>query len=165
MSHNFIFKSTKTYCHNLGLSVCFRQWRAKDSHCRFLHGYALQVKLVFEACDLDERMWVVDFGGLKPVKKFLEDKFDHKLIVAGDDPELDRFLALDKTVAEVLVFRHVGCEAFAKEIYNFVDSYLLTSYKSAPDRVVLRSVEVREHGGNSAIYERVEMDINKMRFR
>lgn len=34
--------STKTYGHNIGLSAVFRQPHA-DSHCRFLHGYSLQL--------------------------------------------------------------------------------------------------------------------------
>ncbi len=42
-----IYRSTKMYDHNEGLSCCFRQWRATDSHCRLIHGYALAFKFVF----------------------------------------------------------------------------------------------------------------------
>lgn len=49
-----IYRSTKTYGHEIGLSAAFRQWRA-ESHCRFVHGYALAVKFVFEAGELDAR--------------------------------------------------------------------------------------------------------------
>ena len=31
----------------------------------FVHGYSLGFKLVFECDSLDERNWVMDFGGLK----------------------------------------------------------------------------------------------------
>ena len=48
------YKSTKTHGHAIGLSAAFRQWRA-DSHCKYLHGYALAVKFVFEAGELDAR--------------------------------------------------------------------------------------------------------------
>ena len=74
------YKSTKTYGHELGLSCCFRQWRA-ESHCRLLHGYALSIRLVFEAEELDVRNWVVDFGSLKSLKQMFVDTFDHKLLV------------------------------------------------------------------------------------
>ena len=77
--------STKTYCHNLGLSVCFRQWRA-DSHCKYLHGYSLEIGFKFQAEELDLRNWIVDFGSLKSLKGLLEDTFDHKCLVAEDDP-------------------------------------------------------------------------------
>ena len=79
-----MYKSTKTFGHEIGLSACFRQWRA-DSHCRFLHGYALAIKFVFAANELDVRNWVVDFGSLKSLKSQLEDTFDHKLLVAEND--------------------------------------------------------------------------------
>ena len=42
-----VWRSTKTYGHEEGLSCCFRQWRATHSHCRLLHGYALSFRLTF----------------------------------------------------------------------------------------------------------------------
>ena len=45
----------------------FRQWRA-DSHCKFLHGYSFEFEFEFGAHELDERNWVVDFGGLKELE-------------------------------------------------------------------------------------------------
>ena len=71
--------STKCYGHNIGLSAVFRQPHA-DSHCSLLHGYSLSFKFTFGCNELDERNWVVDFGGLKPLKKWLEDSFDHKVV-------------------------------------------------------------------------------------
>ena len=68
--------STKTYGHNIGLSAVFRQPHADHSHCRFLHGYSLGFKFKFACNELDNKNWVVDFGGLKPLKKWLEDSFD-----------------------------------------------------------------------------------------
>ena len=59
-----IYRSTKTYDHNEGLSCCFRQWRA-DSHCKLLHGYALAFKFVFATRALDARNCCYDFGGLR----------------------------------------------------------------------------------------------------
>ena len=55
------YQSTKQFGQDLGLSCCFRQWRA-ESHCNQLHGYAIAIRLVFEAEELDVRRWVVDFG-------------------------------------------------------------------------------------------------------
>lgn len=145
------FQSTKTYGHNLGLSCCFRQWRAEHSHCRFLHGYALEIKLVFEAEELDDRNWVVDFGGLKDIKQWLEQKFDHKTLVAHDDPERIVFDAMqDAGLIQVVPVPATGCEAFAKMIYDYVSAWLLSSCGMIKAKLV--SVEVREHGANSAIY-------------
>ena len=155
LTPRFRYKSTKTYEHSVGLSCCFRQWKAQSSHCRFLHGYALQVKMVFTAEKLDDRGWVVDFGGLGAIKALLVDLFDHKLLVAEDDPFKDNLVRLGQMgLAQVVVLSDIGCEAFAWHIYEIVDEWLHEQYVvgSLP---LLESVEVREHGGNSAIYERV----------
>ena len=43
----------------------------------------------------------------------------------------------------------VGCEKFAEKVYNYVSPKVYTDTKC---RVSLYSVEVFEHGANSAIY-------------
>jgi 6-pyruvoyltetrahydropterin/6-carboxytetrahydropterin synthase len=144
------FRSTKTFGHDLGLSAAFRQWRA-DSHCKYLHGYALAFTLTFEADDLDNRNWVMDFGGLKEVKDLITAIFDHKTLVAIDDPELTRFEALaDAKVIDLVVVQATGCEAFAAQVYRMTQMWLNRA-GHAP-RVRLVSVECREHGANSAIF-------------
>lgn len=146
-----MFISTKTYNHELGLSCAFRQWRAK-SHCRFLHGYALAVRVEFGAEKLDENGWVVDFGGMKQFKKFLEDTFDHKTLAAHDDPMLAQFEEMESLdIIDLMIIPAVGCEAFAKYVYEAAEDWVLSQPVLA-DRVKVLSVEVREHGANSAIY-------------
>ena len=145
------YTSTKTYGHDIGLSAAFRQWRATDSPCRFIPGYALSVRLEFEAETLNETNWVVDFGGLKSFKKWLEDTFDHKLLVAEDDPEAIRLTHLARyDLADVVVLPATGCEAFAKHIFERAQVWLKEQNYSP--RVWIKSVEVCEHGANSAIY-------------
>lgn len=144
------FRSTKTYGHEIGLSACFRQWRA-ESHCKLLHGYALAVRFEFEADELDVRNWVVDFGSLKSLKGWLEDTFDHTLLVANDDPMRHELAKLDACgLARVVWVDATGCEAFAKLIHECAEVWLRDN-GYAP-RVRMASVEVKEHGANSAIY-------------
>jgi 6-pyruvoyltetrahydropterin/6-carboxytetrahydropterin synthase len=144
-----MFLSTKEYGHDVGLSCCFRQWRAK-SHCNKLHGYALAVKFIFGARQLDHNNWVIDFGGLKTLKAELQDLFDHTLLVAEDDPQLEHFLELQRVkIANVIVVPAVGCEMFATLAFDCGANWL-TKNGYAP-RVTLVSVEVKEHGANSAI--------------
>jgi 6-pyruvoyltetrahydropterin/6-carboxytetrahydropterin synthase len=145
-----MYRSSKTYGHEVGLSCAFRQWRA-DSHCRFLHGYALSVHIEFEARELDVRHWVVDFGSLKSFKGELEGQFDHKLLVAEDDPALSVFMDLDaQGLAQVRIVDATGCEAFARLIYEYANVWLIDN--GYGDRVGVRHVTVREHGANSATY-------------
>jgi 6-pyruvoyltetrahydropterin/6-carboxytetrahydropterin synthase len=141
--------STKTYNHSIGLSACFRQWRA-HSHCRFLHGYALKVKFTFAADALDERNWVVDFGGLKNLKGWLEDTFDHKTLIAEDDPMLGTFKQLDdQGLIQLRIVPACGCEKFAEMIYEYTEQWLKDA--GFGPRCQLVEVEVSEHEGNSAI--------------
>ena len=145
------YRSTKTYDHSEGLSCCFRQWRASSSHCRLLHGYALAFKFVFATHELDERNWCFDFGGLKPVRAWLHEMFDHTLLVAADDPHVDLLRSLDRRgLAAVRVMPAVGCEAIAKQVFDHVSRYVRDE---SDGRVWLESVEVREHSGNSALYQ------------
>jgi 6-pyruvoyltetrahydropterin/6-carboxytetrahydropterin synthase len=144
------YQSTKTYGHNIGLSACFRQPHANHSHCRFLHGYSLAFRFTFQAAELDERNWVVDFGGLKPLKKWLEDTFDHKVVLDEHDPMMYHFETLQTVgVAELTVLDGVGVEMFAKHAYNFADKLVR---EMTDNRCWVVSVECMEHGANSAIY-------------
>lgn len=162
-----MYKVTKTYGHDLGLSCCFRQHRA-DSHCAKLHGYAIAVKLEFTSSSLDERNWVIDFGALKPVKEYLVSTFDHTTIVAQDDPALEAFQEMNDTgLIDLRVMPNVGCEAFAEAIFNHVRTWLFTM-KFGESKTIdapvfafrnlnLASVEVREHGANAASYYGIEV--------
>lgn len=144
------FRSTKTFGHELGLSAAFRQWRA-DSHCKYVHGYALAVRVEFGCVALDVRNWVVDFGSLKSFKGMLENTFDHKLLVAEDDPHLSYFQAGEKMgLMQIVVVEATGCEAFAKLIFEYAELWLKDN--GYANRCHIVSVEVREHGANSAIY-------------
>ena len=145
-----MYRSTKTFGHDLGISCAFRQWKATHSHCSKIHGYALSFHFVFEADQLDERNWVMDFGGFKELKKMLTDSFDHKLVVANDDPAKRHFEDLHHAgIADVVILPRVGCEYFAEVAYSMAASMLR---KEMGNRVRLISATVSEHGANSATY-------------
>lgn len=162
-----MFRSTKTFGHELGLSACFRQWRAGHSHCQYLHGYSLAVKLIFESEQLDSRHWVMDFGNFSEVRDWLKYNFDHKTVIAADDPHLELFKQMqDAGLIQLRVLPGVGCERFAEFIYHNVHRWLKgvayvqrNNHERNPDEheaprdIRLVSVEVSEHGTNSAIYE------------
>ena len=161
-----MYYSTKTYGNDRGLSCAFRQWRSTHSHCSLIHGYSIGIKLIFKSETLDERNWVMDFGGLKEFKNWAEHMFDHTMLVAEDDPYLETFKKLDDIeggfdnngIVDLRVVPAVGCEAFAKQAYDKMAA-IIERRKAEPNlwiinpNVKLVSVEVFEHAGNSAIYE------------
>jgi 6-pyruvoyltetrahydropterin/6-carboxytetrahydropterin synthase len=146
------YYSTKTYGHNIGLACVFRQPNADHSHCHLLHGYSLAFRFTFGCDRLDNKNWVVDFGGLKPLKKWLEDHFDHKTAVDINDPHLDKLKELEKhDLAEIVEFDGVGAEMFAKHAFDFADKLIR---EQTDNRCYVVEVECMEHGANSAIYRK-----------
>jgi len=142
------YQVTKTFGHELGLSCVFRQHKA-NSHCKYLHGYALAFEIVFEAETLDARNWVIDFGSLSDIREFLKDMFDHTLLVATDDPMYDELVRLsDSGLASVEVVDKIGCEAFAKLVYDYVALWLVENLVPCK----LRKVTCMEHANNKASY-------------
>jgi len=149
------FQSSKVFD---GFSTVFRQWKAKTTHCRFVHGYGVSFKVYFEG-DLDERNWVWDFGGMKRAKTLIDGKspkawmdymFDHTLIVAEDDPELNAFKQMDTAgVAQVRVIPATGAEKFAEYIYTKLNDFVKTETEG---RVRVTKVKFAEHGKNAAYY-------------
>ena len=143
--------STKHYGHNIGLSAVFRQPNADHSHCHLLHGYSLAFTFTFGCDHLDNKNWAVDFGGLKPLKAWLEDNFDHKLCLDKKDPWLVKLQELEEFgLAECRVFDGVGAEKFAEHAFKFADKLIR---EATYDRCYCVRVECAEHGANSAIYE------------
>ena len=156
-----MYYSIKTYGTDRGLSCCFRQWRAEHSHCRLVHGYSVGVEFIWQSPTLDKNNWAFDFGGMAPIKKWLEEMFDHTILVAKDDPDRRTFEELHvKKLVDLRLVETVGCEGFAKLIYDKATQMLQemkqdgqhARYDVGKD-VTLKSVKVFEHAGNAAIYE------------
>ena len=143
------FQSTKTYGTDRGLSCCFRQWKANHSHCSTLHGYSLGFKFIFESETLDEKNWCFDFGGMKPIKQYLDSMFDHTVLVAEDDPALEFFKTMagystmpehtgtnesigylnpipheEGRICALRIVPSVGCEMTAKLVYETASEML-----------------------------------------
>ncbi len=150
-----MFYVDKTYGHNLGLSACFRQPLA-SSHCKDPHGYPLSFRFRFGALMLCRNNWVIDFGSLKPIKEMLVENFDHRTILAENDPALNDFkdLYAKWNFAPPVVLPFVGCEGFAKFSYDWASLWLVTRHMDAVKSrgLFLAEVEVREHSANSASY-------------
>jgi 6-pyruvoyltetrahydropterin/6-carboxytetrahydropterin synthase len=149
------YTSTKLFD---GFSTVFRQWRAEGTHCKFLHGYGVSFRVTFEG-KLDHRNWVWDFGGMKRAKTqidgmspkaWMDYMFDHTLIAANDDPELDSFRMMDAHgLIQLRIIDATGCEKFAEHLYYVINNFL---DEETDGRVRATQVEVYEHEKNSASY-------------
>ena len=150
------FTSTKKFD---GFSTVFRQWRAEGTHCRFLHGYDVEMKVWFEG-ELDERNWVWDFGGMKRAKgtidgmspkAWIDYMLDHTVVVAEDDPAMPDFRKLEHDgIIQLRVVPAVGAERFAEYFYHKLNDFV---QEETEGRVKVVRVEIMENHKNSAIYE------------
>ena len=149
------FQSSKVFD---GFSTVFRQWKAKDTHCSFLHGYGVSFKVYFEG-DLDHRNWVWDFGGMKRAKtkidgmspkEWMDYMFDHTLICAEDDPALPHLRKLEfENIIQLRVIPATGAEKFAEYIFNKINEFVQTETEG---RIRVTKVKFAEHGKNAAYY-------------
>jgi len=149
------FQSSKVFD---GFSTVFRQWKAEDTHCKFLHGYGVSFKVYFEG-DLDHRNWVWDFGGMKRAKTqidgmspkvWMDYMFDHTLICAEDDPALPEWERLNEEgIIQLRVVEATGAEKFAEYIFNKINPFVK---EETDGRVRVTKVKFMEHGKNAAYY-------------
>ena len=151
-------KSTKLFD---GFSCCFRQWKAKETHCRFLHGYGISFRVTFDGM-LDHRNWVWDFGGMKRAKTKIDGKspkewmdyvFDHTCLIEKDDPQLESFQMMEELgLLHLRVMDVIGAEACAKLVFDkFNERLALTG----GGRVKVVKVECWEADRNSSIYTEI----------
>jgi 6-pyruvoyltetrahydropterin/6-carboxytetrahydropterin synthase len=155
------FQSTKVF---EGFSTVFRQWRAKGTHCRYIHGYGVSFKIWFEG-ELDERHWVWDFGNFTQVnshidnmtpKQWMSYMFDHTFIAAEDDPCLAQFQAMDtQGLIQLRIVEAVGAERFAQLVYEKMNAFIM---QETDGRVRVVQVEFSENQRNSAIYTKKQLD-------
>jgi 6-pyruvoyltetrahydropterin/6-carboxytetrahydropterin synthase len=143
------FWSTKRFT---GFPCTHRQWRS-DAHCKFVHGYSREFYFEFACSTLSPEGWVVDFGGLKSVKTWLDHMFDHTFLASDDDPFMQTFRELDlQGVIQLRTFANVGMEGTAEHVYEHVNAMI---QELTGGRAWLTLVEVRENEKNSAIYRPV----------
>jgi 6-pyruvoyltetrahydropterin/6-carboxytetrahydropterin synthase len=109
----------------------------------------LIAKFWFEG-ELDERNWVVNFGGLKELKKELQEQFDHTLCIAKTDPLLHLFQQLHGNGGcKLKIMDEVGIEKTAEYCFQVASKHI-NELTQGRCRVV--KVEVWEHDQNSALY-------------
>ena len=122
--------------------------------CSSTHGYDRSVEFTF-AGNVDEMGWIVPFGELKEVKKFLEYYFDHTTVLPANDPRLYQLTEeLTKPGGLLGTVRilpsGVSMEMSSLFIWEHVNHYV---YKVTNGRCYVERVRVYEHDRNDAMVE------------
>ncbi len=141
------YRSTKRFT-NL---PCAHRTHSHQGHCRFVHGYSRSFKFYFEASELDEHHFVVDFSSLKDLRKWLEHMFDHTLLISEDDPEREFFEEMHRReLCDLRILPAVSMEGTAKLVFEYANE-LVT--RQTGGRAWVAKVEVHENDKNSAEIE------------
>ena len=75
----------------------------EDHQCARLHGHNYIVEVVLQSEELNEYAFVVDYGDLKPLKKYLDEQLDHRHL------------------NDILPF-HTTAENIAKHLFEFCNN-------------------------------------------
>lgn len=132
-----------------------------DGHCAWIHGHNWSFELTFAADHLDENEFVVDFGKLKFVRKWLEDQFDHTLVLNEDDPHLSylRTCLVESPqtsftgapiFAKIVIVPNCGAEGLGKFILEKVNALFAYSKIGVDRNLRVQRVRVFEDEKNSA---------------
>lgn len=145
--HQPVFTSTKSY-YNF---PCAHRQHKHDGNCALIHGYSRSFHFLFGCNQRDKNGFVVDYGKLKTVKWWLEDKFDHTLLLNEDDPFIETFrdLASQGVCKLIEMPAGVGMEATAEWVFFEVQKILDEETKG---RCWLVQVECCENDKNSSIF-------------
>lgn len=119
-------------------------------HCKQVHGHNWDFEICLEAEELDENGFVYDFGNFGWLKRWLEETFDHTILINKDDPEINTFRVLDGKVLNLIEVESCSSEGIAKMVYEKIQERI-KAHKSHRN-VKLVYVVVQEDTNNSAQY-------------
>lgn len=111
--------------------------------CANIHGHRYEVEVRLFSQDLNHFNMVFDFTELAYIKQWLDDTFDHNLLLWKGDPLLEHLRAMDGDVGSVInegIFvmdLNPTAEHIADVIFKFIRPTL-------PDNIALDSVRVWE---------------------
>lgn len=86
-------------------------------HCRWIHGHDWAFDITFGCDKLDDCGFVIDLGALGHVRDFLNETFDHTLLVNEDDKMIQDSILLQE-IAKLVVVPNCGMEGLAQFVFE-----------------------------------------------
>lgn len=97
-----IKEMTKVFAERYHDISCGHRVVNHESKCKHLHGHNYRIHFKCEAPSLDELGRVIDFSVIKTLLcMWLEDNWDHKMLIYSKDPMLNGLRILDPSIVEV----------------------------------------------------------------
>lgn len=136
---------SKTYT---DIPFAHRQHR-HAGHCAYIHGHNWSLTFTFGCARPDENGFVVDFGGLKYIRQWIDKHLDHACVFNADDPMKDVLFEAAPGVWKAVVVPNCSCEGLAEWVFKSVDPLVR---EHTAGRAWLLAVEVGEDSRNAAKY-------------
>ena len=119
-----------------------------DGHCSKIHGHNWDIRITFGCKELDSTGFVVDFGKLKYIKKYIEDMLDHACVLSWDDPLYEEIVA--PGVYKLYLVENASCEGLAKHLFEQFSDLL---HMAEGQRTWIDEIEIFEDSKNSVKYK------------
>lgn len=115
-------------------------------HCARIHGHSWSLALTFACKEPDRHGFVVDFGGLRFLRAWIDEHLDHACVLSVDDPELAWAKAKQGTVFKLLVVENASAEGIARHLHAALDPLVRAE---TGGRAWIAEVELHEDSRNS----------------
>ena len=135
----------KTYAE---IPFAHRQHR-HAGHCARIHGHSWSLSLTFACAELDRHGFVVDFGGLRFLREWIDAYLDHACVLSADDLELAWVRSKDGSVFKLLVVANASAEGIAQHLHATLDPMVRAQTEG---RAWIAEVELHEDSRNSVRY-------------
>lgn len=120
-------------------------------NCRFIHGHNWSLALTFECGELDGQGFVVDFGGMKFIAKWISENLDHAFAIAKSDEEGMKMINAFPHLFKPYIVENCSAEGMAAHLFEVFDTLVR---KETNGRAWLKSIRVGEDGKNFATFAR-----------
>ncbi|MDR0391367.1 MAG: 6-carboxytetrahydropterin synthase [Planctomycetaceae bacterium] len=95
-----------------------------DGKCSHLHGHNARVRITLRGAELDDGGMLLDFNKIKKaIGKWLDDNFDHRVILCKDDPLAELLLQINEPI--YLLPDNPTAENLAKVIFGYCEQLKL----------------------------------------
>ncbi len=131
-----IYDITKCFefeaCHKLNLTY--------DSPCAKIHGHSYKVELTIKSRKLDTNGMVLDFSELKPIKTWVDENWDHGMIMSKSDPDIQKYRDDKNIKLFESDYSNITAENMCVELIKQVE----TMFQNIEDHTQLANVDAVE---------------------
>ena len=117
--------------------------------CSRLHGHSWAITLTFEAKEMDDNGFVIDFGDLHFLRDWIDANLDHATALKEDDPMRTSARNLRNRGPKILWVQSASCEGIAQFLYHTFQPMI---EQKTNGRVRIQSLHLEEDSKNSATY-------------